>query len=138
MRAGPAQPGLGVRQPQTEGCPSLDPVVLPGSANLNWAMENPISTEVRLLDHPGSPAQDHKATKDRLKVTATKSQPGEGTSPPSWLLASSHPPTPLLCISVDQQQMLRAASSILVCKAHVVQRGAREAWKGLGPPPASK
>ncbi|XP_049493043.1 uncharacterized protein LOC125927053 isoform X2 [Panthera uncia] len=46
------------------------------SANLSWVMENPISTEVRLLGHPGSPIQDHKATKDRLKVTVTKSQPG--------------------------------------------------------------
>ncbi|XP_042770718.1 uncharacterized protein LOC122206043 isoform X5 [Panthera leo] len=50
------------------------------SANLSWVMENPISTEVRLLGHPGSPIQDHKATKDRLKVTVTKSQPGTALS----------------------------------------------------------
>ena len=56
-------------------------MVFPGSANLSWVIENPISTEVRLLGHPGSPIQDHKATKDRLKVTVTKSQPGEGPRP---------------------------------------------------------
>ncbi|XP_032447000.1 uncharacterized protein LOC115501303 isoform X2 [Lynx canadensis] len=50
------------------------------SANLSWVIENPISTEVRLLGHPGSPIQDHKATKDRLKVTVTKSQPGTALS----------------------------------------------------------
>ena len=82
---------------QTDGCPNPDPVMLPGSTSLNWVTENPISTEVRLLDHTGSPSQDYKATESSLKVTVMSSKPGEGTRPLShqaWLLASSHPPNP--------------------------------------------
>uniref|UniRef100_A0ABI7Y0R4 Uncharacterized protein n=1 Tax=Felis catus TaxID=9685 RepID=A0ABI7Y0R4_FELCA len=64
------------------------------SANLSWVIENPISTEVRLLGHPGSPVQDHKATKDRLKVTVTKSEPGEGPRPQQLALDKLPSPHP--------------------------------------------
>ncbi|NIG58957.1 hypothetical protein BU61_6211 [Pontoporia blainvillei] len=46
------------------------------STSLNWMIENPISTEVRLLDHTGSPLQDYKATESSLKVTVMSSKPG--------------------------------------------------------------
>ncbi|KAF5911826.1 hypothetical protein HPG69_015804 [Diceros bicornis minor] len=41
------------------------------STSLNWMMENPISTEVRLLDHTGNHFQDPKATENSLTVTVT-------------------------------------------------------------------
>lgn len=63
------------------GCPNLGPVMLAGSVNFNWVIENPISTEVRLLDHTGNPVQDHQATEDCLTGTVVTSQPGEGTRP---------------------------------------------------------
>lgn len=62
------------------GCPNLDPVMLAGSVNFNWVIENPISTEVRLLDHTGNPVQDHQATEDCLTGTVATSQPGAGLS----------------------------------------------------------
>nr|XP_014716998.2 uncharacterized protein LOC106844188 isoform X2 [Equus asinus] len=43
-----------------------------GSTSLNWMIENPISTEVRLLDHIGSPFQDPKATENSLTVTPSQ------------------------------------------------------------------
>ncbi|XP_057572606.1 arf-GAP with coiled-coil, ANK repeat and PH domain-containing protein 1 isoform X3 [Hippopotamus amphibius kiboko] len=50
------------------------------STSLNWVIENPISTEVRLLDHTGSPSQDYKATESSLKMTVTSSKPGTAPS----------------------------------------------------------
>ncbi|XP_059762657.1 uncharacterized protein LOC132354705 isoform X3 [Balaenoptera ricei] len=50
------------------------------STSLNWVTENPISTEVRLLDHTGSPSQDYKATESSLKVTVMSSEPGTAPS----------------------------------------------------------
>uniref|UniRef100_A0A8C0K5Q5 Uncharacterized LOC112647479 n=1 Tax=Canis lupus dingo TaxID=286419 RepID=A0A8C0K5Q5_CANLU len=50
------------------------------SVNFNWVIENPISTEVRLLDHTGNPVQDHQATEDCLTGTVATSQPGAGLS----------------------------------------------------------
>ncbi|XP_022451360.1 uncharacterized protein LOC111185771 isoform X1 [Delphinapterus leucas] len=50
------------------------------STSLNWVIENPISTEVRLLDHTGSPSQDYKATESSLKVTVMSSKPGTAPS----------------------------------------------------------
>ncbi|XP_072586228.1 uncharacterized protein [Vulpes vulpes] len=50
------------------------------SVNFNWVIENPISTEVRLLDHTGNPVQDHQATEDCLTGTVVTSQPGAGLS----------------------------------------------------------
>ncbi|XP_036694133.1 uncharacterized protein LOC118887425 isoform X1 [Balaenoptera musculus] len=50
------------------------------STSLNWVTENPISTEVRLLDHTGSPSQDYKATESSLKVTVMSSKPGTAPS----------------------------------------------------------
>ncbi|XP_027423337.1 uncharacterized protein LOC113907850 isoform X2 [Zalophus californianus] len=44
------------------------------SANFNWVIENPISTEVRLLDHTGSPVQDPRTPEESL--AGTTSQPG--------------------------------------------------------------
>ncbi|XP_077021875.1 uncharacterized protein LOC143688138 isoform X2 [Tamandua tetradactyla] len=45
------------------------------SANLPLVIEDPISTEVRLLDHMESPFQEHKAA-NSLMGTGTPSQPG--------------------------------------------------------------
>ncbi|KAB1264960.1 Protein phosphatase inhibitor 2 [Camelus dromedarius] len=53
------------------------PVMLPGSTGLNWVIEDPISTEVRLLDHTGSSSEDPEATENSLKVTVTPSKPDE-------------------------------------------------------------
>ncbi|XP_058902588.2 uncharacterized protein [Kogia breviceps] len=50
------------------------------STSLNQVIENPISTEVRLLDHTGSPSQDYKATESSLKVTVMSSKPGTAPS----------------------------------------------------------
>ncbi|XP_059936374.1 uncharacterized protein LOC132477890 isoform X2 [Mesoplodon densirostris] len=50
------------------------------STSLNWVIENPISTEVRVLDHTGSPSQDYKATESSLKVTVMSSKPGTAPS----------------------------------------------------------
>lgn len=95
VRAGLGRPGAEAADNQKpDGCPSLDPLVLPGSADLNWVIENPISTEVRLLDHTGSPIQDRRASEESLAVPTW--QPGEGTRP-QWLalgqLPSPHPPS---------------------------------------------
>ncbi|XP_004398682.1 PREDICTED: uncharacterized protein LOC101372475 [Odobenus rosmarus divergens] len=48
------------------------------SANFNWVIENPISTEVRLLDHTGSPVQDPRTPEESL--AGTTSQPGAALS----------------------------------------------------------
>lgn len=91
--------------------------MLPGSANLNWVIESPVGTEVRLLDHKRSPPQDHRAPENSVKVTVTPLKPGEGTRPPSyqaWLLASSHPPTPAPLGPVHRQQVMREALNVLV------------------------
>ncbi|XP_058415852.1 uncharacterized protein LOC131416984 [Diceros bicornis minor] len=50
------------------------------STSLNWMMENPISTEVRLLDHTGNHFQDPKATENSLTVTVTPLLPGTALS----------------------------------------------------------
>nr|KAF6457018.1 hypothetical protein HJG63_011620 [Rousettus aegyptiacus] len=52
------------------------------STSLNRVSENSIRTEVRLLDHMGSPLQDHKAIENSLRVTVTPLQPDESL----WLL----------------------------------------------------
>ena len=55
VRAGLGQPGgRRAENQEADGCPNPDPVMLPGSASLNWMSENSIRTEVRLLDHTGS------------------------------------------------------------------------------------
>uniref|UniRef100_A0A8D1VL77 Protein phosphatase inhibitor 2 n=1 Tax=Sus scrofa TaxID=9823 RepID=A0A8D1VL77_PIG len=46
------------------------------SANLNWVIESPVGTEVRLLDHKRSPPQDHRAPENSVKVTVTPVKPG--------------------------------------------------------------
>ncbi|XP_032354533.1 uncharacterized protein LOC106728570 isoform X2 [Camelus ferus] len=51
-----------------------------GSTGLNWVIEDPISTEVRLLDHTGSSSEDPEATENSLKVTVTPSKPGTALS----------------------------------------------------------
>ncbi|XP_034845366.1 uncharacterized protein LOC118000007 isoform X3 [Mirounga leonina] len=48
------------------------------SANFNWVIENPISTEVRLLDHTESPVQDPRTPEESL--AGTTSQPGAALS----------------------------------------------------------
>nr|XP_025720148.1 uncharacterized protein LOC112817280 isoform X3 [Callorhinus ursinus] len=48
------------------------------SANFNWVSENPISTEVRLLDHTGSPVRDPRTPEESL--AGTTSQPGAALS----------------------------------------------------------
>nr|XP_031323609.1 uncharacterized protein LOC105103077 isoform X3 [Camelus dromedarius]XP_045380773.1 uncharacterized protein LOC105077574 isoform X3 [Camelus bactrianus] len=50
------------------------------STGLNWVIEDPISTEVRLLDHTGSSSEDPEATENSLKVTVTPSKPGTALS----------------------------------------------------------
>lgn len=42
--------------------------------NLNWVIESPMSTEVRLLDHTGSSSQDFQATESSRKVIVTSSK----------------------------------------------------------------
>ncbi|XP_069459419.1 uncharacterized protein [Ovis canadensis] len=44
--------------------------------NLNWVIESPMSTEVRLLDHTGSSSQDFQATESSRKVIVTSSKLG--------------------------------------------------------------
>lgn len=84
VRAGSSQSGgKRAENQQTDGFPNPDPLMLPGSTSLNGVSENSIRTEVRLLDHMGSPLQDHKAIENSLRVTVTPLQPGEGTRPPS-------------------------------------------------------
>lgn len=138
VRAGLGQPGSGAvaENQQTDGCPNPDPVMLPGSTSLNCVIENPISTEVRLLDHTGSPSQDYKATESSLKVTMMSSKPGEGTRPLShqaWLLASSHPPNPH-----SPQASRSAAGDERGPQHHCVQRGlyggTQGGAEGSGPP----
>lgn len=100
VRVQPGQPRSGrAKSQQTDGCANPGPLTLPGPTNLNWVIESPMSTEVRLLDHTGSSSQDFQATESSRKVIVTSSKLGEGTRPPShqaWLLASSHLPNPLL------------------------------------------
>lgn len=50
------------------------------STNLNWVIESPMSTEVRLLDHTGSSSQDFQATESSRKVIVTSSKPGTALS----------------------------------------------------------
>lgn len=84
VRVGSSQPGgRRAENQQTDGFPNSDPLMLPGSTSLNRVSENSIRTEVRLLDHMGSPLQDHKAIENSLRVTVTPLQPGEGTRSPS-------------------------------------------------------
>ncbi|XP_034845364.1 uncharacterized protein LOC118000007 isoform X1 [Mirounga leonina] len=79
VRAGLGQPGAGgADNQQNDGCPNLDPLILPASANFNWVIENPISTEVRLLDHTESPVQDPRTPEESL--AGTTSQPGAALS----------------------------------------------------------
>lgn len=133
VRAGGVSPGQGV--PTTnrlEGCPNLDPLILPGSADFNWVIESPTGTEIRLLEHTESPVQDPQASEESLAGT---SQPGEGTGPQGLALGQlPSPQPPFFAYQGRSQQMPRAASSILVCKAQVVQRGTGEAQKGREPP----
>ncbi|XP_012915782.1 uncharacterized protein LOC101691438 isoform X4 [Mustela putorius furo] len=78
VRAGGVSPGQGV--PTTnrlEGCPNLDPLILPGSADFNWVIESPTGTEIRLLEHTESPVQDPQASEESLAGT---SQPGSALS----------------------------------------------------------
>ncbi|XP_024895881.1 arf-GAP with coiled-coil, ANK repeat and PH domain-containing protein 1 isoform X4 [Pteropus alecto] len=70
------------------------------STSLNGASENSIRTEVRLLDHMGSPLQDHKAIENSLRMTVTPLQPDESL----WLLWTQEKETrqqkmPRLCPS---------------------------------------
>ncbi|XP_039703120.1 arf-GAP with coiled-coil, ANK repeat and PH domain-containing protein 1 isoform X5 [Pteropus medius] len=70
------------------------------STSLNGVSENSIRTEVRLLDHMGSPLQDHKAIENSLRVTVTPLQPDESL----WLLWTQEKETrqqkmPRLCPS---------------------------------------
>lgn len=59
---------------QTDGCANPGPLTLPGPTNLNWVIESPMSTEVRLLDHTGSSSQDFQATESSRKVIVTSSK----------------------------------------------------------------
>ncbi|KAG5203519.1 hypothetical protein JEQ12_003102 [Ovis aries] len=61
---------------QTDGCANPGPLTLPGPTNLNWVIESPMSTEVRLLDHTGSSSQDFQATESSRKVIVTSSKLG--------------------------------------------------------------
>ncbi|XP_026376624.2 uncharacterized protein LOC113271124 [Ursus arctos] len=64
--------------PELEEDPEDEPPQQASSTNLNWVIENPISTEVRLLDHTGSPVQDRRASEESLAVPTW--QPGAALS----------------------------------------------------------
>ena len=136
----PGQPRSGrAKNRQTDGCANPGSMTLPGSTNLNWVIESPLSTEVRLLEHTGSSSQDFQATESSRKVIVTSSKPGEGTRPPSqqaWLLASSHLPNPHSLQASRSAEVMREALHILVCNVDCMERTQRDGYRppSLVPP----
>lgn len=64
--------------PELEEDTEDEPEQRDSSANFNWVIEDPISTEVRLLDHTASPVQDLQASEESL--AGRTSQPGAALS----------------------------------------------------------
>ncbi|XP_047562227.1 uncharacterized protein LOC125086802 isoform X5 [Lutra lutra] len=63
--------------PELEEDTEDEPEQRDSSAHFNWVIESPTGTEVRLLEHTGSPVQDPQASEESLAGT---SQPGAALS----------------------------------------------------------